>query len=62
VTLISGAVDADALPALGRHFAGCFGVPNGPATLDDCIANAAALLADRAEQVTRLLASTMRGR
>jgi glycerate kinase len=50
VTLVSGAIDADALPELGRNFAGCFGLPNGPSTLEDCIANAAVLLADRAEQ------------
>jgi glycerate kinase len=56
VTLISGAIDAEALPALGRHFAGCFGLPNGPAALEDCIAGAEALLADRAEQVARVVA------
>ena len=55
VTLISGAIDAHALPLLGKHFAGCFGLPNGPSSLDDCIGNAAALLADRAEQVARML-------
>jgi glycerate kinase len=55
VTLISGAIDAAALPALGRHFAGCFGLPNGPAALEDCIAGAERLLADRAEQVARVL-------
>ena len=55
VTLISGAIDAEALPALGRHFAGCFGLPNGPASLDACIAGAEQLLADRAEQVARVL-------
>jgi glycerate kinase len=54
VTLISGAIDPAALPLLGRHFAGCFGLPHGPATLDACIANAAALLEDRAEQVARV--------
>ena len=54
VTLISGAIDAAALPALGAHFAGCFGLPNGPATLADCIANAGDFLADRAEQLARL--------
>ena len=57
VTLISGAIDPDALPALAWHFAGCFGLPNGPATEDECIANAEALLADRAEQVARVLAA-----
>ncbi len=55
VTLISGAIASDALSALGQHFAGCFGLPQGPATLDACIANAGALLADRAEQVARVL-------
>jgi glycerate kinase len=55
VTLISGAIDPEALPALGRHFAGCFGLPNGPAALEDCIAGAGRLLADRAEQVARVL-------
>jgi glycerate kinase len=54
--LISGSVDADALPALGRHFTGCFGLPNGPMALEDCIADAKRLLADRAEQVARVLA------
>ena len=55
VTLISGAIDATALPALGRHFTGCFGLPNGPAALEDCIAGAGPLLANRAEQVARVL-------
>ena len=55
VTLLSGAIDADALPALGRIFAGCFSLPNGPMALEDCIADAERLLADRAEQVARVL-------
>ena len=55
VTLISGAVDAEALPALGRYFTGCFGLPNGPASLEACIGGAEELLADRAEQVARVL-------
>ena len=55
VTLISGAVDPDALPELGKHFAGCFGLANGPSSLDECIANAAAMLVDRAEQIARML-------
>jgi glycerate kinase len=54
ITLLSGAVDAAALPELGRVFAGCFALPSGPMTLADCIANADALLADRAEQIARL--------
>ena len=55
VTLISGAIDSTALRELGRHFAGCFALPNGPLSLEECIANAGALLADRAEQVARVL-------
>jgi len=55
VTLISGAVDPAALADLGAHFAGCFGLPNGPASLAECIADTAQLLEDRAEQVARLL-------
>jgi glycerate kinase len=58
VTLISGAIDADALPELGKHFAGCFALPNGPSTLEECIANAAVLLANRAEQIARILVTT----
>jgi hypothetical protein len=42
------------LPALGRYFAGCFSLPSGPASLEQCLAEAADLLADRAEQVARL--------
>jgi glycerate kinase len=51
ITLLSGAVDAAALPELGRIFAGCFALPSGPMSLAECIANADALLADRAEQI-----------
>jgi len=54
VTLLSGAIDPAALPELRRHYAGCFGLPHGPATLDACIANAAPLLADRAEEIARV--------
>jgi glycerate 2-kinase len=53
VTLLSGAVDAAALPELSRVFAGCFALPAGPATLAECIAGAEALLADRAEATAR---------
>ena len=35
-----GSVDAAALADLDRHFAGCFGLPNGPMALADCIARA----------------------
>ncbi len=58
VTLISGAVDSGALPELGRHFTGCFALPNGPLSLDESIANADALLADRAEQVARVFVAS----
>jgi len=54
VSLISGSIDRSALPALGRYFAGCFSLPSGPANLEQCLAEAAELLADRAEQVARL--------
>lgn len=53
ITLLSGAVDTAALPELSRVFAGCFALPSGPMTLADCIANADALLSDRAEQIAR---------
>ena len=56
-TLISGGIDVAALPELGRQFAGCFTLPSGPATLQECLANAAILLADRAEQAARLWAA-----
>ena len=48
-TLISGSIDRSALPELGRHFAGCFPLPSGPASLEQCLDDAAALLADRAK-------------
>ena len=54
VSLLSGALDATALPALATTFAGCFALPNGPVTLAECIAQADRLLADRAEQMARL--------
>ena len=54
VTLISGAVDAASLAALADHFAGCFALPPGPATLDDCIRHAADWLADRAAEIARV--------
>lgn len=60
VTLISGAIDARALPALREHFAGCFGLPHGPATLTACIADAASLLEARAEEVARVFAAGMK--
>jgi glycerate kinase len=59
-TLISGSIDRSALPELGRHFAGCFSLPAGPGSLEQCLAQAAALLADRAEQVARLFNAARR--
>ena len=40
ITLLSGAVDAAALPELGQVYSGCFALPSGPMTLADCIAGA----------------------
>ncbi len=61
VTLLSGAVDAASLPALHARFdGGCFALPAGPATLDACVRDAAALLADRAEAVARLFSAARR--
>ena len=54
VTLVSGAVDDTALASLDPHFSGCFGLPNGPLALDDCIARAAQLLEARGAELTRL--------
>lgn len=53
-TLLAGAIDAEALPALGTVFAGCFALPDGPLTLDASLSRVEALLADRAEQIARL--------
>jgi glycerate kinase len=55
VSLLSGALAADALPAFRGTFAGAFALPPGPATLDECIATTAGWLADRAEQLARLI-------
>lgn len=53
-TLLCGAIDPAALPALGAHFAGCFSLAPGPITVEQAMANASALLADAAEQMARL--------
>jgi glycerate kinase len=53
-SLLSGAVDAAALPKLSQHFSGCFSPAPGPITLDVAIRDAARLLANEAEQLTRL--------
>ena len=57
VTLLAGAVDPSSLGALGGHFAGCFALVPGPASLEQCMAEAPAWLADRAEQVARVFAA-----
>ena len=57
ITLLSGAVDAAALPDLSRVYSGCFALPSGPMTLAECIAGADALVADRAEQIARVWAA-----
>ncbi|NDV75970.1 glycerate kinase [Burkholderia cenocepacia] len=53
-SLLSGAVDPAALPRLSEHFSGCFSPAPGPITLDVAIRDAADLLANEAEQLTRL--------
>jgi glycerate kinase len=53
-SLLSGAIDAAALPQLSKHFTGCFSAAPGPITLDAAIRDAARLLANGAEQLTRL--------
>ncbi|CAB3750569.1 glycerate kinase [Paraburkholderia humisilvae] len=53
-TLLSGAVDPAALPRLTEHFSGCFSPAPGPITLETAIRDAARLLANEAEQLTRL--------
>lgn len=53
-TLLSGGVDASALPRLSEHFHGCFSPAPGPMTLDAAIRDAATLLANEAEQLARL--------
>src|SRR5438477_529951 len=59
-TLISGGIDRTALPELSRHFAGCFSLTFGPIALEQCVAQATGLLADRAEQLARLF-TALRG-
>jgi glycerate kinase len=53
-SLLSGAVDSAALPRLSEFFSGCFSPAPGPITLDTAIRDAARLLANEAEQLTRL--------
>lgn len=62
VSLLSGALDGAALAELSPHFAGCFALPDGPMSLEIAMAEAVRLLADRAEQMARLLSSLPRMR
>lgn len=52
--LLSGAIDPAALPRLSEVFSGCFSPAPGPITLEAAIRDAATLLANEAEQLTRL--------
>jgi len=54
VTLLSGAIEPSAIPAIAPTFAGCFALPGGPSTLEACLAGTSVLLADRAEALARL--------
>ncbi|MFO1304233.1 MAG: glycerate kinase [Burkholderiales bacterium] len=60
VTLLSGAVEGDALADLHEHFAGCFALPGGPMSLEACIRDARSLLAARAEALGRLVAAPVK--
>ena len=60
-TLVSGAIERDDLPELSEVFAGCESIAFGPATVDACVADAAALIADRTEQLARLFAAARGG-
>ncbi|MEO8849906.1 MAG: glycerate kinase [Casimicrobiaceae bacterium] len=60
VSLLSGALDPDALAMLDVHFDGCFALPPGPQSLADCIANAQDWLVDRACAMTRVRFSAQR--
>jgi glycerate kinase len=53
-SLLSGAVDPSALAHLSAHFDGCFSPAPGPITLEAAIRDAAMLLANAAEQLTRI--------
>lgn len=53
-SLLSGAIDPSALAQLSAHFTGCFSPAPGPITLEVAIRDAATLLANEAEQLTRL--------
>lgn len=54
VSLLSGAIDSAALPALNAHFDGVFALPPGPQSLAASIEHAAEWLSARAFAMTRL--------
>jgi glycerate kinase len=53
-SLLSGGIDRNALTQLQGSFSGCFSIVFGPVALQDAIDNAAPLLQQSAEQMTRL--------
>jgi len=53
-SLLSGGIERGALAQLQDSFSGCFSIVFGPVALQDAIDNAAGLLQDSAEQMTRL--------
>jgi len=56
ITLLSGAIDGDALVSANEYFSGCFSLVPGPMPLERAIKEAEILLANEAEQLTRLWA------
>ena len=53
-SLISGAIDQQALIELSRHFSGCFSIVPGPMTLEQAIADADRLLQAAASQIAAI--------
>lgn len=54
VTLISGGIEADSLARLSEHFDDCFSLTSAAVSVSQAMRDAADLLADRAEFVTRI--------
>ncbi len=54
VSLLSGGIDAAALPALSEEFAGCFSLCNRPMALQQALEEARERLRDAAWQIARL--------
>ena len=53
-TLLSGSIERSAGALLGRYFAGCFSIMDGPLSLASAIENTPVLLHNAAAQLTRL--------